>query len=114
MKKSSIRVNNRDCRSQLLDCVVTGKTDDRTLYDSPVVGYFYVPQLFFSDKQQKLDSRKLITRWRLEPKPEDKEAYLTRRTGRTAKADSLLYRQNDSRTMEKIYKTRSRRLAGSF
>ena len=45
-------------------------------YTTPRVGYFYVPQLFFSDKQQKLDSRKLITRWRLEPKPEDKEAYL--------------------------------------
>lgn len=45
-------------------------------YTSPLVGYFYVPQLFFSDKQQKLDSRKLITRWRLEPKPEDKDAYL--------------------------------------
>ena len=26
-------------------------------YTTPRVGYFYVPQLFFSDKQQKLDSR---------------------------------------------------------
>lgn len=83
-------------------------------YTTPRVGYFYVPQLFFSDKQQKLDSRKLITRWRLEPKPEDKEAYLRGELVEPAKADSLLYRQNDSRTMEKIYKTRSRRLAGSF
>lgn len=40
------------------------------------VGYFTAPQLYFSDKQQKLESRKLITRWRLEPKPEDREAYL--------------------------------------
>ncbi|MCH5328105.1 MAG: zinc-dependent metalloprotease, partial [Coprobacter sp.] len=45
-------------------------------YDNPAVGYFNVPQLYFSDKQQKLEARKLITRWRLEPKPEDKEAYL--------------------------------------
>lgn len=40
------------------------------------VGYFTNPLLTFSDNQQKSEKKKLITRWRLEPKPEDREDYL--------------------------------------
>lgn len=42
--------------------------------DSDRIGYFTSDHLFFSDDQQKVDTKKYITRWRLEPK--DKEAYL--------------------------------------
>lgn len=40
------------------------------------VGYFTNPLLSFSDKQQRVKKQELITRWRLEPKPEDRQAYL--------------------------------------
>ncbi len=45
-------------------------------YDNQKVGYFTNPFLSFSDVQQGTDKTHFITRWRLEPKPEDKEAYL--------------------------------------
>lgn len=44
--------------------------------DNPKVGYFTRDLLYFSDSQQKTEEKKYITRWRLEPKPEDREAYL--------------------------------------
>ena len=44
--------------------------------DNPKVGYFTKDLLYFSDSQQKTEEKKYITRWRLEPKPEDREAYL--------------------------------------
>lgn len=44
--------------------------------DNPKVGYFTKDFLYFSDAQQKTEEKKYITRWRLEPKPEDREAYL--------------------------------------
>lgn len=40
------------------------------------VGYFSVPQLYYSDSQHTVESRALITRWRLEPRPEDRARYL--------------------------------------
>lgn len=46
--------------------------------DDPKVGYFTKDLLYFSDSQQKTEEKKYITRWRLEPKPEDREAYLRR------------------------------------
>lgn len=45
-------------------------------FDNNKVGYFTTPQIYFSDKQQALVSKELITRWKLEPKPEDVEKYL--------------------------------------
>lgn len=45
-------------------------------YDNPKVGYFTNDMLAFSDKQQQVDKKSYITRWRLEPKDEDKQAYL--------------------------------------
>ena len=44
--------------------------------DDPKVGYFTKDLLYFSDSQQKTEEKKYITRWQLEPKPEDREAYL--------------------------------------
>ncbi|ADV44979.1 zinc-dependent metalloprotease [Bacteroides helcogenes] len=44
--------------------------------DSPRVGYFTNPLLSFSDGQQRVDKKSFITRWRLEPKIEDRERYL--------------------------------------
>ena len=43
-------------------------------YDSPRIGYFTTKSLFFSDDQQKVESRNYITRWRLVPS--DTTAYL--------------------------------------
>lgn len=83
-------------------------------YTSPLVGYFYVPQLFFSDKQQKLDSRKLITRWRLEPSPEDKEAYLRGELVEPVKPIVFYIDKTTPDTMEKIHQAGSRRLASSI
>lgn len=40
------------------------------------VGYFTESHWYFNDGQQKMEDKKLITRWRLEPKDEDKEKYL--------------------------------------
>ncbi|MNK14969.1 hypothetical protein D3C87_331020 [compost metagenome] len=40
------------------------------------VGYFTTPRWYFSDAQQKLETRDLITKWNLEPKPADRARYL--------------------------------------
>ncbi|WP_256007138.1 zinc-dependent metalloprotease [Pedobacter deserti] len=45
-------------------------------YADPRVGFFSTPRWYFSDDQHKMESRELITRWRMEPKPEDRERYL--------------------------------------
>ena len=44
--------------------------------DSPRVGYFTNPLLHYTDAQQRVSTADYITRWRLEPKPEDEERYL--------------------------------------
>ncbi len=44
--------------------------------DNPRVGYFTNPLLNYTDGQQRVDKKQFITRWRLEPKPEDRERYL--------------------------------------
>nr|WP_249665354.1 zinc-dependent metalloprotease [Mucilaginibacter sp. Bleaf8] len=45
-------------------------------FADPRVGFFSSPRWYFSDKQHKMESRQLITRWRMEPKPEDRKKYL--------------------------------------
>lgn len=45
--------------------------------DNQKVGYFTQDFLYFSDAQQKTEEKKYITRWRMEPRPEDREAYLS-------------------------------------
>jgi len=42
------------------------------------VGYFTTPKVYFSDKQQRVDNKELITRWRLEPKEQEVGKYLSR------------------------------------
>ena len=44
--------------------------------DNARVGYFTNPLLSYSDGQQRVSKQQFITRWRLEPKPEDRERYL--------------------------------------
>ncbi|GAL81045.1 hypothetical protein JCM19274_2219 [Algibacter lectus] len=39
------------------------------------IGYFTKPMDYFSDEQQEVETRGMITRWRLEPKEEDIEKY---------------------------------------
>ena len=41
-----------------------------------VLGYFTNPLTNFSDGQQRVNKKQFITRWRLEPRPEDRAAYL--------------------------------------
>ena len=45
-------------------------------FDNQKIGYFTNPLLSFSDAQQRTDKKQFITRWRMEPKLEDREAYL--------------------------------------
>lgn len=40
------------------------------------VGFFTTPRWYFSDAQHKLETRELLTRWRMDPKPEDRARYL--------------------------------------
>lgn len=44
--------------------------------DNQKIGYFTNPLLSFSDAQQRTSKKQFITRWRMEPKPEDREDYL--------------------------------------
>ncbi|MDO5607214.1 MAG: zinc-dependent metalloprotease [Capnocytophaga sp.] len=53
--------------------VLLPKTPMSPRFDDARIGYFSTPRWYFSDTQHELEKRKLITRWRLEPK--DKEAY---------------------------------------
>lgn len=39
------------------------------------VGFFTTPRWYFSDDQHQMERRNLITRWNLEPRPEDRERY---------------------------------------
>lgn len=39
------------------------------------VGFFTTPHIYFNDKQQAVETRDFVHRWRLEPKPEDIEKY---------------------------------------
>ncbi|WP_277110697.1 zinc-dependent metalloprotease [Chryseobacterium taklimakanense] len=45
-------------------------------YSDSRVGYFTVKKQYYSDAQQEVKQKELITRWRLEPKDEDRERYL--------------------------------------
>lgn len=47
----------------------------KRLFD-PRVGYFADDYVVYSDQQQKVDNQEFIVRWRLEPKPEDRERWL--------------------------------------
>ncbi len=44
-------------------------------YFDPRVSYFSIQQTDYSSDDQKASNKRLITRWKLEPKPEDREKY---------------------------------------
>ncbi|HEV3414605.1 MAG TPA: zinc-dependent metalloprotease [Puia sp.] len=46
----------------------------KRLFD-PRVGYFAEDYTIYSDDQQKIDNQQFIVRWRLEPRPEDREKW---------------------------------------
>lgn len=45
-------------------------------YQDNRVGYFYNDKTIFSSKRDKVEDKGIISRWRLEPKPEDMQKYL--------------------------------------
>ena len=56
----------------------------KRLFDSRV-GYFADDYVVYSDEQQKIENQEFIVRWRLEPKPEDREKWLHGELVRPAK-----------------------------
>lgn len=54
-------------------------------YASPRVGYFTESALQYADDQQRVSKSNYITRWRLQPKPEDEADYLAGRLVEPAK-----------------------------
>ncbi|EDM36890.1 hypothetical protein PBAL39_18489 [Pedobacter sp. BAL39] len=52
------------------------ETPMKPRFADPRVGLFSTPRWYFSDAQHKMESRELVTRWRMEPKPEDRAKYL--------------------------------------
>ena len=56
--------------------VLLSKTPMQPRFADDRLGYFTEKHWYFNDGQQKMEEKKLITRWRLEPKDEDKEKYL--------------------------------------
>ncbi|MDO5981383.1 zinc-dependent metalloprotease [Flavivirga spongiicola] len=45
-------------------------------FADPRIGYFSTPMSYYNDEQQQVENKRLITRWRLEPKEDDKAKYL--------------------------------------
>ncbi len=45
-------------------------------FADPRIGYFTTPRWYFSDAQQEMEKRELVTRWKLEPRDEDRARYL--------------------------------------
>jgi hypothetical protein len=56
----------------------------KRLFD-PRVGFFADDYVVYSDEQQKIDNQQFIVRWRLEPRPEDRERWLHGEKVRPAK-----------------------------
>ncbi|MGL5771859.1 MAG: zinc-dependent metalloprotease [Bacteroidales bacterium] len=56
--------------------VLLSKEPMKPRFNDPRVGYFTTEHWYFNDLQQKVEKRQLVNRWRLEPKPEDRERYL--------------------------------------
>ncbi len=55
--------------------VLLPKTPMTARYEDPRVGYFTVSYTDFDKNPQRVEKTRLITRWRLEPRPEDLERY---------------------------------------
>ncbi len=56
--------------------VLLPKTPMKPRFADRRIGFFTSKRFYFNDKQQKLEERELVNRWRLEPKDEDMEKYL--------------------------------------
>ncbi len=56
------------------------------------VGYLADYVYYFSDDQHKVEKREFINRWRLEPRPEDRERWIRGELVEPEKADRHLYR----------------------
>ena len=56
----------------------------KRLFD-PRIGYFADDYIVYSDEQQKIENQEFIVRWRLEPRPEDREKWLHGQKVRPAK-----------------------------
>lgn len=56
--------------------VLLSKTPMQPRFADNRVGYFTEKHWFFNDVQHKMEDQRFITKWRLEPKEEDKEKYL--------------------------------------
>lgn len=77
------RVSEGKTSAEKADLTV-GTTTNIVLLPEPMVGrfadhrvgYFTTGKQYFSDKQQKVSEKELITRWRLEPREEDVQRYL--------------------------------------
>ena len=78
--------------------------------DSPRVGYFTNPLLNYSDGQQRVDKKPFITRWRLEPKPEDRERYLRGELVEPGQTDCVLHRELHSPSLAEIYQAGESRI----
>ncbi len=57
--------------------VLLPETQMMPRFFDPRVSYFSIQQTDYSSDDQKASNRRLITRWRLEPKPEDREKYFS-------------------------------------
>lgn len=55
--------------------VLLSKNIMKPRFDDERIGYFSTPMDYYSDSQHEVEKRKLITRWRLEPKKEDIQKY---------------------------------------
>jgi len=60
----------------------------KRLFDSRV-GYFADDYVVYSDEQQKIENQEFVVRWRLEPRPEDRENW--RRGERVRPAKPIIY-----------------------
>jgi len=56
--------------------VLLDKEPMKPRFADPRVGFFTTKHFYFSDSQHALESRELVSRWRLEPKDEDVDKYL--------------------------------------
>lgn len=73
----SAKHNKRDLTIEASSSIVLlPRTPMVPRLDDPRIGYFRIGRLAYSDKQQNVEEKQYITRWKLEPKPEDREAYL--------------------------------------
>lgn len=56
--------------------VLLAKTPMQPRFADERVGYFSEKHWFFNDAQHQMDEKKFITKWRMEPKDQDREKYL--------------------------------------